>query len=102
MPDDNETNLDDRVGYFGTRYDRVGGHHTIGVLFTDLGNEECTHTGTGSTPKRVSDLEPYIEDETPIHVTWLLSHLEGSQCPQPLSAPRQVQRQPAQHPQCSL
>ena len=57
MPDDNETNLDDRVGYFGTRYDRVGGHHTIGVFFPNLRDQEGTHARTGTTTQRVGDLE---------------------------------------------
>ena len=49
--------LDDRVGHLGTRHDGVGGHHTIGVLLTDLRDEKGTHSSTGSTTERVGDLE---------------------------------------------
>lgn len=34
-----------------------GGHHTVGELLTDLGDQQSTHTGTGTTTKRVGDLE---------------------------------------------
>ena len=34
-----------------------GAHHTVGVLLTDLGDEERTHTGPGSTTEGVADLE---------------------------------------------
>ena len=32
-------------------------HHTVRVFFTDLGDQKCTHTGTGTTTERVGDLE---------------------------------------------
>ena len=34
-----------------------GSHHAVGELLTDLGDQEGTHTGTGTTTQRVSDLE---------------------------------------------
>ena len=51
--------LDDSVGDLGRGDDRVGGHHTVGVLLTDLGDEEGTHARTGTTTERVSDLEAW-------------------------------------------
>jgi hypothetical protein len=49
--------LDDSVGDLGRWDNRECGHHTIWELFTDLGNEKCTHTSTSSTTERVGDLE---------------------------------------------
>ena len=37
--------------------DREGTHDTVGEFFTDLGDQERTHTGTGTTTERVGDLE---------------------------------------------
>jgi hypothetical protein len=37
--------------------DGESAHHPVGVLFPDLGDQERTHTGTGTTTKRVGDLE---------------------------------------------
>lgn len=37
--------------------DGKGTHHSIWVFLSDLGDEQCTHTGTGTTTKGVSDLE---------------------------------------------
>lgn len=34
-----------------------GSHHAVGELLTDLGDQECTHTGTGTTTQGVGDLE---------------------------------------------
>ena len=36
---------------------RESGHNAIGVLFTDLGDQKSSHTGTGATTKRVAELE---------------------------------------------
>lgn len=33
------------------------GHHTVWEFFTDLGDQEGTHTGTGTTTEGVGDLE---------------------------------------------
>ena len=49
--------LDNGVGDLGRGHDRVCGHHAVGELLTDLGDEERTHTGTSSTTKGVGDLE---------------------------------------------
>mmetsp|Transcript_12633 Transcript_12633/g.50748 ORF Transcript_12633/g.50748 Transcript_12633/m.50748 type:complete len:233 (+) Transcript_12633:1223-1921(+) len=35
-----------------------GEHHAIWVLFADLRDQQGSHTGAGSTTKRVADLEP--------------------------------------------
>ena len=51
------THLNDCVRDLRTGHDRVGSHHTIGVLLTDLRDEEGTHTSTGTTTERVGDLE---------------------------------------------
>ena len=51
--------LNDGVRDLRAGYDRVRGHHTIGILLTDLGNEERAHTRTSTTSKRVSDLETW-------------------------------------------
>lgn len=49
--------LDNGVGDLGGRDNGEGGHHAIGELLTDLGDQEGTHTGTGTTTKGMGDLE---------------------------------------------
>mmetsp|Transcript_76585 Transcript_76585/g.206366 ORF Transcript_76585/g.206366 Transcript_76585/m.206366 type:complete len:211 (+) Transcript_76585:793-1425(+) len=49
--------LDDGVGNLRGRNDGEGQHDAIGVLLTDLGDEQGSHTGTSATAERVSDLE---------------------------------------------
>jgi hypothetical protein len=49
--------LNNGVGHLGRWDNGESGHHTVGEFLTDLGNEECTHTSTSTTTKRVSDLE---------------------------------------------
>lgn len=49
--------LNNGIGDLGRGHNREGGHHTVGELLTDLGDQESTHTGTGTTTKRVGDLE---------------------------------------------
>jgi len=49
--------LNDGIGDLGGRHDGEGAHHAVGVLFTDLGDEECSHTGTGTTTEGVGNLE---------------------------------------------
>lgn len=49
--------LDNGVGDLGGGNDGEGGHHTVGELLTDLGDQEGTHTGTGTTTEGVGDLE---------------------------------------------
>lgn len=49
--------LDNGVGDLGGGNDGEGGHHTVGELLTNLGDQEGTHTGTGTTTEGVGDLE---------------------------------------------
>lgn len=49
--------LNNSVRDLGRGDNREGGHHTVGELFTDLGDQEGTHTGTGTTTQGVGDLE---------------------------------------------
>ena len=49
--------LDNGVGDLGRGDNGESGHHTVGELLTNLGDEERTHTGTGTTTERVGDLE---------------------------------------------
>jgi len=49
--------LDDSVGHLGGWHNRVGNHLSVWVLFSDLGDEEGSHTGSGTTTERVGDLE---------------------------------------------
>ncbi len=49
--------LDDSVRHLGGGDDRVGVHDPVGVLLTDLRDEEGSHAGASATSKRVSKLE---------------------------------------------
>ncbi len=49
--------LDDGVRDLRGGHDGERSHHAVWEFFTDLGNEQGTHTSTGTTTKRVSDLE---------------------------------------------
>lgn len=49
--------LNNGVGDLGGGDDGESGHHTVGELLTDLRDQECTHTGTGTTTQGVGDLE---------------------------------------------
>jgi len=49
--------LNNGVGDLGGGNDGEGGHHTVGELLADLGDQKCTHTGTGTTTQGVGDLE---------------------------------------------
>ena len=49
--------LNNGVGHLGGGDNGEGGHHAVGELLTDLGDQEGTHTSTGTTTERVSDLE---------------------------------------------
>ena len=49
--------LNNGVGHLRRGNDGESGHHTVGELLTDLGDEEGTHTGTSAATKRVGDLE---------------------------------------------
>jgi hypothetical protein len=39
------------------RYNREGGHHTVGELLADFGDQKRTHTSTSTTTKGMGDLE---------------------------------------------
>jgi len=49
--------LNDGIGHLGGREDGEGLHDTVGILLTNLGDKEGTHTGTGTTTEGVGDLE---------------------------------------------
>lgn len=49
--------LNNGVGDLGRWDNGESGHHTVRELLTDLGDQECTHTGTSTTTEGVSDLE---------------------------------------------
>ena len=49
--------LDDGIGNLRRGNDRESGHHTVGVFFPDLRDEEGTHACTGTTAQRVGNLE---------------------------------------------
>lgn len=49
--------LDDGVGHLGRGHDGESGHHAVGELLTDLGDQQSTHTSTSTTTQRVGDLE---------------------------------------------
>ena len=49
--------LDDSIGDLWRRNDGKCSHHSIGVFFADLADQESTHTGTGTSTERVRYLE---------------------------------------------
>jgi hypothetical protein len=49
--------LDNGVGDLGGWDNGKGGHHAVGELLANLGDQKRPHTGTSSTTKRVGDLE---------------------------------------------
>jgi len=49
--------LNDGIRHLGGRHDGEGDHLSIGVLFSDLGDEEGSHTGSGTTTEGVGDVE---------------------------------------------
>jgi hypothetical protein len=55
-----EMTIGDMMGalaYLGRGNNRESAHHAVGELLADLGDEQGTHTGTGTTTERVGDLE---------------------------------------------
>mmetsp|Transcript_25929 Transcript_25929/g.36968 ORF Transcript_25929/g.36968 Transcript_25929/m.36968 type:complete len:407 (-) Transcript_25929:320-1540(-) len=50
--------LHDSIGNLGRGHNTVGRHDTIGEFLTNLGHEKSSHTRSGPSPHRVSDLEP--------------------------------------------
>ena len=49
--------LDDGIRHLGGWHDGESGHDSVWVLFSDLGDEEGSHTGSGTTTEGVGDLE---------------------------------------------
>merc|ERR1719389_1272089 len=49
--------FNDGIGDLGGGHDGEGAHHSVGVFFSDLGDEESSHTGSGTTTEGVGDLE---------------------------------------------
>ena len=49
--------LDDGIGLSWRGNHREGSHHTVRELFADLGDEQSTHSRTGSSTKGVGNLE---------------------------------------------
>jgi hypothetical protein len=49
--------LDNGIGHLGGWDDGEGGHHAVGELLADLGDEESSHTGTGTSTEGVGNLE---------------------------------------------
>lgn len=43
--------------HLGGWHNGESAHHSVRVLFADLRDQECTHTGTGTTTEGVGDLE---------------------------------------------
>ena len=77
-----KTNLNDGVRHLGTGHDGVRRHHTVGVFFPDLRDEEGTHACTGTTAQRVGDLEAYIVDQLGHVVTRRDRHAKHAPCRQ--------------------
>ena len=53
----NPTGKQSDSAYFGWRYDREGVHDSVGVLLSDLGDEEGAHAGASATAQGVGQLE---------------------------------------------
>ncbi len=49
--------LDDGVGNFRRRENGESAHHSIRIFLTNLGNEKSSHTRTGTTTERMSNLK---------------------------------------------
>ena len=49
--------LNDGIRHLGGWHDGEGGHDSVWVLFSDLGDEEGSHAGSGTTSEGVGDLE---------------------------------------------
>merc|ERR1712151_170232 len=49
--------LDDGVRHLGGWHDGVGDHLSVWVLFSDLGDEEGSHSGSSTTTEGVGNLE---------------------------------------------
>jgi hypothetical protein len=60
--------LNNGVGNLGGGNDRESCHHAVWELLTDLGDQQRTHTSTGTTTERVGDLET-LEAVTSLSLT---------------------------------
>ena len=60
--------LNHGIGHLGRGNDRESGHHSVWEFFADLGDQQGTHTSTGTTAERVSDLET-LETITALSLT---------------------------------
>ena len=49
--------LDHGIRNFGRGNNGESSHHSVGELFADLGDQQGTHTSTGTTTEGVSDLK---------------------------------------------
>jgi hypothetical protein len=49
--------FNDSVRHLRGRHNGESFHNSIGILFSDLGDQKGTHTGTSTTTERVGDLE---------------------------------------------
>lgn len=71
--------FNDGIGNLGRGHNGKGGHHAIGEFLADLGQKKRSHTGTGTTAERVSQLEALkvvtVLDLTTDNVDGLLNEL---------------------------
>ena len=49
--------LNDGIGHLGGGHDGEGAHDSVGVFFSDFGDEEGSHSGSSTTSEGVGDLE---------------------------------------------
>lgn len=49
--------FNDSIRYLGGRNDGESFHNSIGIFFSDLGDQESSHSGSGTSSQRVDDLE---------------------------------------------
>ena len=82
---DGVVRFDDGIRHFRGRNDGEGLHDTIRVFLTDLGDQECTHTGTGTTTEGVDQLES----------------LQANHNPRPPYGQHPRRSRSTQHPRCS-
>merc|ERR1712157_269308 len=54
---DRVVGLDDGIRHLRGRNDGVRAHDSVRVLLTGLGDQKCSHTGSGTTTEGVDELE---------------------------------------------
>ena len=54
---DGVVRLDNGIGHLRGRNNGEGLHNSVRVLLTNLGDQESSHTGSGTTTQRVDELE---------------------------------------------